>query len=47
MFAAVGNHVEKLHRSRVGGLELGALPEGRWRPLDAADREQLITVATD
>jgi 16S rRNA pseudouridine516 synthase len=44
MFAAVGNHVETLHRSRVGGLELGALPEGRWRPLDAADRERLFSV---
>jgi 16S rRNA pseudouridine516 synthase len=32
MFAAVGNHVEALHRDRVGGL---ALPEdlepGAWR----------------
>jgi 16S rRNA pseudouridine516 synthase len=44
MFAAVGNHVEKLHRSRVGGLELGDLPEGKWRLLDAADRERLFTV---
>jgi 16S rRNA pseudouridine516 synthase len=42
MFAAVGNHVEKLHRSQVGGLDLGELPEGRWRPLDAADRERLF-----
>ncbi len=35
MFAAVGNHVEGLHRERVGGL---ALPEdlapGQWRLLD-------------
>jgi 16S rRNA pseudouridine516 synthase len=35
MFAAVGNHVEGLHRERVGGL---ALPEdlapGAWRLLD-------------
>jgi 16S rRNA pseudouridine516 synthase len=44
MFAAVGNHVEKLHRSYVGGLDLGELPEGRWRPLDAADRERLFSV---
>lgn len=35
MFAAVGNHVEALHRSRVGGLELGDLPAGQWRALDA------------
>jgi len=33
MFAAVGNHVESLHRSRVGGLELGGLEAGRWRML--------------
>ncbi len=33
MFAAVGNHVEALHRSHVGALGLGDLPEGEWRPL--------------
>jgi 16S rRNA pseudouridine516 synthase len=44
MFAAVGNHVETLHRSRVGGLELDDLPVGQWRPLDAADRERLFAV---
>jgi 16S rRNA pseudouridine516 synthase len=37
MFAAVGNHVEALHRSRVGGLTLGELPEGQWRILTEAD----------
>jgi 16S rRNA pseudouridine516 synthase len=37
MFAAVGNHVEALHRSRIGGLTLGELPEGEWRILDAND----------
>jgi 16S rRNA pseudouridine516 synthase len=37
MFAAVGNHVEALHRSRVGGLTLGELASGKWRPLDSAD----------
>ena len=41
MFAAVGNHVETLHRSRVGGLALDDLPEGQWRRLDAADIERL------
>lgn len=44
MFAAVGNHVEALHRSRVGGLELGDLPIGQWRLLDTADRERLFAV---
>lgn len=33
MFAAVGNHVEALHRVSVGGLALGDLPEGEWRML--------------
>jgi len=37
MFAAVGNHVEALHRSRIGGLTLGDLQLGKWRPLDTAD----------
>jgi 16S rRNA pseudouridine516 synthase len=35
MFAAVGNHVEALHRAAVGGLDLGELPSGQWRRLDS------------
>lgn len=32
MFAAVGNHVEALHRERIGGLSLpGDLEPGQWR----------------
>jgi 16S rRNA pseudouridine516 synthase len=42
MFAAVGNHVETLHRSRVGGLELDGLPAGEWRLLTPADIERLF-----
>ncbi|ALN82517.1 pseudouridine synthase [Lysobacter antibioticus] len=42
MFAAVGNHVEALHRSRIGGLSLGDLPSGQWRQLDASDIETLF-----
>jgi 16S rRNA pseudouridine516 synthase len=42
MFAAVGNHVLALHRARIGGLDLGDLPEGQWRLLDAADRTRLF-----
>lgn len=42
MFAAVGNHVEQLHRSRVGGLTLDALEIGKWRALDAADLAKLF-----
>ena len=41
MFAAVGNHVEELHRSRVGSLELGGLELGKWRVLGAEDIETL------
>jgi 16S rRNA pseudouridine516 synthase len=44
MFAAVGNHVLALHRSRIGGLELGGLASGEWRMLDADDLQQLFAV---
>ncbi len=38
MFAAVGNHVEALHRDRVGGLALpDDLEPGRWRLLGDDD----------
>jgi 16S rRNA pseudouridine516 synthase len=37
MFAAVGNHVDALHRSRVGALRLDDLAPGTWRMLDADD----------
>ena len=42
MFAAVGNHVEALHRSRIGGLELAGLPAGQWRILGDGDRAELF-----
>ncbi|MGH8025326.1 MAG: pseudouridine synthase [Pseudoxanthomonas sp.] len=42
MFAAVGNHVEALHRSRIGGLGLGDLPPGEWRMLDEAAKKELF-----
>ena len=44
MFAAVGNHVQALHRPRIGGLGLDALAEGQWRQLDADD---LVTLFGD
>jgi 16S rRNA pseudouridine516 synthase len=38
MIAAVGNRVETLHRSRIGGLALPAdLAPGQWRWLSATD----------
>jgi 16S rRNA pseudouridine516 synthase len=43
MFAAVGNHVDALHRSRIGGLTLGDLAPGQWRALDENDLRQLFT----
>ena len=38
MIAAVGNRVEGLHRSSIGGLALPAdLAPGQWRWLSGAD----------
>ena len=42
MFAAIGNHVVALHRTRIGGLALGGLPEGEWRALGADDVQALF-----
>jgi 16S rRNA pseudouridine516 synthase len=37
MFAAVGNHVQALHRDRIGGLDLpDDLAPGAWRLMDEA-----------
>ena len=45
MFAAVGNHVEALHRERIGGLDLGDLAPGQWRVLGADERARLFATA--
>ena len=46
MLAAVGNRVESLHRSRIGGLELPAdLALGQWRWLAPDDLEKLRAVS--
>lgn len=37
MFAAVGAHVETLHREAFGPLPLGDLPAGQWRVLSGND----------
>lgn len=42
MFAAVGNHVNSLHRARIGGLSLQDLPSGQWRQLGPGDLETLF-----
>lgn len=42
MTAAVGHPTLRLVRGRIGGLVLGDLPPGRWRELDASDRQALM-----
>lgn len=42
MFAAVGNHVETLHRARMGPLTLGDLKPGKWRLLSEAEAQGLL-----
>ncbi len=42
MFAAVGNHVEHLHRSQMSDLTLGDLKPGKWRILSLPERDGLI-----
>ena len=43
MFAAVGNHVEALHRERIGGLSLPPdLAPGEWRLLDSAEIDAIF-----
>lgn len=44
MCAAVGHDVLELVRVRVGGLDLGELPVGEWRRLDAADVARLSRI---
>ena len=45
MAELVGLSVVDLLRTRIGPLELGALPEGRWRPLAPAERAAFIAAA--
>jgi 16S rRNA pseudouridine516 synthase len=42
MFAALGNHVETLHRSSIGALDLGDLEPGAWRVLNPAEVERIL-----
>jgi len=43
MFAAVGNHVEALHRERLGGLTLpDDLEPGQWRLLDQSQIDRIF-----
>ena len=45
MFAAVGNHVETLHRAQMGDLTLGDLKPGKWRLLNKTDIAGLMKSA--
>jgi 23S rRNA pseudouridine2604 synthase len=42
MCEAVGLSVVDLFRLRIGPIHLGDLPEGRWRPLTAAERAAIL-----
>jgi 16S rRNA pseudouridine516 synthase len=42
MFAAVGNHVTALHRSRIGGLALDDLAPEAWRAVGDEDLQSLF-----
>ena len=42
MCELVGLTVTDLFRIRIGSLQLGDLPEGRWRPMTAAERAALL-----
>jgi 16S rRNA pseudouridine516 synthase len=42
MFAAVGNHVDALHRSAIGSLTLGDLPPGEWRLVEDEERARTL-----
>jgi pseudouridine synthase len=41
MFAAIGHPVLRLIRSRIGAIELGSLPVGKWRALKDNEVRQL------
>ncbi len=43
MFAAIGNHVESLHRAQMGKLTLDGLDEGVWRLCDGRDVEAILS----
>jgi len=45
MFAAVGNHVETLHRAQMAELTLGDLKPGKWRILTPDERAGLLKSA--
>ncbi|WP_084397687.1 pseudouridine synthase [Henriciella aquimarina] len=46
MCELVGLLVIDLHRVRIGPLELGSLPEGKWRALTSEERASLISASS-
>ncbi len=42
MFAATGNHVTELSRSRIGGLSLEGLGEGGWKQLSDEEKAAIF-----
>lgn len=42
MTAAVGHPTLRLWRAQIGGFDLGTLPAGEWRAMNAAERESLF-----
>jgi 23S rRNA pseudouridine2604 synthase len=42
MCELVGMHVMDLVRIRIGSLQLGDLPEGKWRVLSPEERAALV-----
>jgi 16S rRNA pseudouridine516 synthase len=42
MFAATGNHVTDLARSRIGGLGLDGLAEGQWKALSDTEKDLIF-----
>ena len=48
MFAAIGNHVENLHRESVGAISLGSnLEEGCYRALTPCEVESISSLGND
>ena len=45
MFAATGNHVSELSRSRIGALGVGELAEGEWKLLSEPEKSEPEKVA--
>lgn len=45
MFAAVGNHVQSLHRRSLGAMTLDGLAPGQWRELSATERNAIFQSA--